>query len=179
MAMVIANRYARALADVVARTGEYRKVLEELEGFETALRESAELREVCDTPAVPMDQKLKVLEAILARLGASRVTLNFLSVLLSHYRMSLLEETLQAFRRISNARMGIVKVEVSSASELSEADRAALRAGFGELTQKQAELEFRLDNSLIGGIVAQIGSTVYDGTIRGRLERFREQLITR
>ena len=179
MPMVVANRYARALADVVARTGEYRQVLEELVEFSALYRQSTELREVCETPVVPLPQKTKVLEAILERLGALPVTQNFLRVLLAHYRMALLEEVIQAFRKITNDRRGIVQVKVSSAAGLSEAERERLRARFEELTRKQAELEFHLDGQLIGGLVAQIGSTVYDGSVRGHLERMREQLMTR
>ena len=179
MPMAVANRYARALADVVASTGEYRQVLEELVEFSAVYRQSTELREVCETPAVPLPQKTKVLEAILERVGALPVTRNFLRVLLAHYRMALLEEVIQAFRKITNDRLGIVQVKVSSAADLSEAERAALRARFEEMTRKQAELEFHLDGRLIGGLLAQIGSTVYDGSVRGHLERLREQLMTR
>jgi F-type H+-transporting ATPase subunit delta len=93
--------------------------------------------------------------------------------------MALLEEVIQAFRKITNDRLGIVQVKVSSAAGLSEAERELLRARFEELTRKQAELEFHLDGQLIGGLVAQIGSTVYDGSVRGHLERMREQLMTR
>lgn len=179
MPMVVASRYARALADVVARTGEYRRVLQELEDFRSSYSACADLREVCDAPAVPLAQKMKVLEAIGARLGAAPVTLNFLRVLLAHYRVALLEEVIEAFRKIANSRLGIVQVKVSSATELSEAERQALRARFGELMRKQAEVEFHLDEQLIGGIVAQVGSTVFDGSLRGRLERIREQLTAR
>jgi F-type H+-transporting ATPase subunit delta len=177
MPTVVANRYARALADVVASTGNYRQVLRELEDFDAAYRESVELREVCDTPAVTMAQKLSVLEALAGKLGSSPVTLNFLRVLMSHYRMPLLGEILQAFRNVAYARMGIVRVKVSSASSLSNAERELLQARFNELTKQQSELEFQLDGELIGGLVAQIGSTVYDGSIRGDLDRIREKLL--
>ena len=176
MPMVIANRYARALADVVAASRDYRKVLAELEDFERAYRENPELREVFVSPAVALPQKLKVLDAIGQRLGESPVTLNFLRVLLANYRMPLLEEVVQAFHRIANDRMGVVQVIISSASDLSEAEREALASRFRELTRKQVELEFRIDSELLGGILAQIGSTVYDGSVRGNLARIREQL---
>ncbi len=81
MPTVVAHRYARALADVVATIGDYRQVLKELEDFSAAYRESVELREVCETPAVPMAQKLSVLEVLAGRLGVSHITLNFLRVL--------------------------------------------------------------------------------------------------
>ena len=92
MPTVVANRYARALADVIASAGNYRQVLGEFEDFSAAYHQSVELREVCDTPAVAMAQKLNVLEAIAGKMGSSHVTLNFLRVLMSHYRFALLGE---------------------------------------------------------------------------------------
>jgi len=177
MPIVIANRYARALADVVASTGNYRQVLGELEDFGAAYRQSLEFREVCETPAVGMAQKLSVLEALAGRMGSSHLALNFLRVLMSHYRMRLLDEVIEAFRRVADSRLGVVRVKISSASGLSDEQQKLLQARFNELTQKQSELEFHLDDGLIGGLVAQIGSTVFDGSIRGSLDRLRGQLL--
>jgi F-type H+-transporting ATPase subunit delta len=177
MSTVVANRYARALVDVVAATGNYRQVLSELEDFSAAYHQSVELREVCESPAISMVQKLSVLDAIAGKMGSSHVTLNFLRVLMSHYRMPLLGEILPAFRNVSYARLGIVRVKISSASDLSKEEQELLRVRFDELTAKQSEMEFHLDSNLIGGLVAQIGSTVYDGSIRGHLDRIREQLL--
>ena len=177
MPSVVANRYASALADVVAPTGHYRQVLAELEDFAVLYRESAELQEVFDSPTLSFARKQSVLDALAGRLGSSHVTQNFLRVLASHYRMPILEEAIQAFRNIAYARLGIVQVKISSAAELSAAQQDLLRRHFSELTRQQPYLEFQLDPQLIGGIVAQIGSTVYDGSIRGQLERIREQII--
>jgi len=177
MPTAVANRYARALADVVAPTGNYRQVLSELEDFGAAYSQSVELREVCETPAIAMALKLSVLQALAGRMACLPITLNFLRVLMSHYRLPLLEEVIQAFRSVAYARLGIVRVKISSASDLSDQERELLRSRFNELTQKQSELEFRLNADLIGGLVAQIGSTVYDGSIRGHLDRIREQLM--
>ncbi len=174
--MAVANRYARALADVVGRTGDYRLVLRELQDFCAAYRESAELRELFETPAVPVPEKIRVLEAILARLATSQVTSNFLRVLLDNHRMGSLEEVCQAFRRVANDRLGVVQVRIFSAADLSEFEQQALRARFAELTRKQVELEFHLDEELLGGILAQIDSTLYDGSVRGHLERIRQRL---
>jgi len=179
MPMVIANRYARALAEVVAASGDYRKVLEELQEFACAYCESAELRQVFASPAVALPQKMKVLEAIGQRLGHSPVTRNFLRVLLANYWMPLLEEAVQAFRKIANDRLGVVQVTISSASDLSQAEQESVAARFRELTGKQVELEFRIERELLGGILAQIGSTVYDGSVRGSLARIRQQLMAR
>ncbi len=179
MSMVVANRYARALADVVAASGDYRKVLDELQDFARVYREGPELKEVFTSPAVALPQKMKVLAAIGQRLGHSPLTLNFLRVLLANYRMPLLEEAIEAYRKIANDRLGIVQVIISSASDLSPAERESVAAQFRELTGKQVEPEFRIEGQLLGGILAQIGSTVYDGSVRGNLARIREQLTAR
>lgn len=177
MAIAIANRYAHALADVVANTGNYQLVLREIQDFAAAYGSSVDLREVLETPALPLPEKMRVIEAVLARLSVSTITRNFLRVLLAHYRMGSLSEVVEAFRRISNERLGIARVNIFSAADLAEADREALRSRFRGLTRKQVELEFHLDPALLGGIRAQIGSTVYDGSVRGHLERLREQLL--
>jgi len=155
MKMAVSNRYARALADVAGR-GDYRRVGRELEDFTAVYGESAELRELFDTPAVPLAEKIKVVEAIAGRLGTAQVTTNFLRVLAANYRM--------------------VEVKIISAGDLSDAERQALRARFSELTGKQVEFDFRRDQELVGGILAQIGSVIYDGSVRGQLERIRRGL---
>lgn len=175
MAMVIANRYARALADVVSRTGDYRKTLEELGGFAAAYHASAELRAVLTTPAVPLPEKIRVLDAILARLEVAPVTANFLRVLTSNYRLGLLGEAIQAYLKIVSERLGIARVQIWSTAELSDAERGALLARFEALTRQRVEVEFRTEKELLGGILARIESTVYDGSVRGHLERLRER----
>ena len=152
-------------------------MLQELQDFEAVYGESNELREVFESPAVTLPQKMKVLEAIAQRLGESPLTLTFLRVLLANYRMPLLEEAVQAYGKIAQRPNG------SSASCRSlrprtsrEQSARALAARFRELTRKQVELEFRIDSELLGGILAQIGSTVYDGSVRGDLARIRQAI---
>lgn len=179
MPMAVANRYARALADVAARQGNYREIQKELEAFAAAFHASADLREVFETPAVTPEGKQKVLGAVLARLGASPVTTNFLRTVAANYRMRFLDEILAAFARTVNDRLGIAEVKVFSASELPEEARQELSARFREVTRKQVEMEYHLQEELVGGILAQIRSTVYDGSVRGHLDRIREKLIAR
>ena len=176
MAFRIAGRYARALADVIAETSDYQRALDELAGFAAVYAESAELRNLFEAPAVPLAAKLKVLDTIVHRLGTSLAVSNFLRVLVKNYRMAHFEQIYQAFRRIANQRLGVVAVKVSSASELDQPERDAMAARFRELTGKQVEFEFRIDPDLVGGLRAQVGSTVYDGSVRGALDRFKEQL---
>ena len=179
MSKAIANRYARALADVVSRTGEYGAVLRELEDFAAMYRSSAELRDVVRTPAVASADKFRILETILQRMGTSKLVGNFLRVLLRNYRLVLIADIVEAFKKVANERMGVVEVQISSATVLSDAERQALLARFESITRKKVEVEFQIDKPLLGGVRAQIGSTIYDGSVRGHLQRIRERLMAR
>ncbi len=178
MSMVVAGRYARALADVAGPKGDFRAVERELGEFAEIYRGSADFRQLLETPAVTLDRKMRVLEAILARLGTSPMTSNFLHVLVRNFRAALIEEILQAFSKIVNDRLGVVEVRVYSATGLSEEVRRDLRERFERVTNKRVEMDFQLDQKLLGGILAQVRSTVYDGSVRGHLERIREKLMT-
>ncbi len=179
MSMAVAGRYARALADVAGPKGDFRTVERELGEFAEIYRGSADFRQLLETPAVSLDRKMRVLEAILARLGTSLITSNFLHVLVRNFRVAMIGEILQAFTRIVNDRLGVVEVKVYSAADLSEDVRRGLRERFEKVTQKRVEMDFQLDEKLLGGILAQVRSTVYDGSVRGHLERIREKLMAR
>ncbi len=176
MSMVIASRYARALADVLRSAEGYRTALKELGDFAAVWRENEELREVLLTPALSSQQRRQVLDSVLERLGTSVITSNFLRILLGNYRIALLEQVLQAFQRVVDERLGIVEVEILYAQDLSPDEQEELRAKFAELTGSRVEVKFRQEAKLLGGVQARIGSTVYDGSVRGYLERLREQL---
>ncbi|HUI41733.1 MAG TPA: ATP synthase F1 subunit delta [Terriglobia bacterium] len=176
MAIRAARRYAKALADVVGETADTRRVLGELGDFHTLLQANRELLEVFEAPAVPLAAKLRVLDAILKRLGASLPASNFLRVLVRNHRMAYFDDIYRAFRRLANERLGIVAVKVYSAEDLAAPEREALAARFRVVTGKQVEFEFHLDPDLVAGLRAQVGSTVYDGSVRGALDRLKEQL---
>lgn len=178
MSIAIASRYARALADLVAGQGDYRRTLQELEDIAAVYRENRDLREVWESPAVTQEQKVKVLKAIAARLGTSPLTVNFFQVVLAHYRMGMVAEISEGFRKTVNSRMGVAEVRVTSAASIGLAQQEALRLSFAQITGKQVEFDFKLDPKLLGGLVIQIDSTVYDGSVRGELERIRQQLTS-
>lgn len=177
MSLALANRYARALADVVGKGGRYAETLRELEDFHAVYAESAELREALETPEITPPDKQKILSALLVRMEISETTSNFLRVLLAHYRIKLLEAVIAAFRKVAQQRLGIVAVKVYHPGEITREQRQAIEDRFVELTGKKVSLEFYRDESLIGGLVAQIGSITYDGSVKGDLERLRSQLM--
>jgi F-type H+-transporting ATPase subunit delta len=178
MAAAFATRYARAFADVVASAhldaaaldGQFNDFLGTWEG-------SAELRELFRNPAVAATQKVSILDKLNAKMGLQRELRNLLAVLINNDRIGEVREVAAAWRAEMQERLGIRQAEIVTARELSPQERAELVAGVGKLAGSRIEPSFKLDESLIGGTVVRIGSTVYDGSVRGRLERLKEALI--
>ncbi len=175
----VATRYANALADVVTARGSSlapEAALAELRAFESALRESPELRAALETPAVSTSRKKAVVGRIVDVLKISPVTRNFLFVLIDHRRTGSFGEIVHAFQASLDERTGVLPAEIASASEMNEAERAALAAELEKLTGKRIRMTYAVDRSLIGGIVAKVGSTLYDGSVRGSLESLERRL---
>ncbi len=175
----VAVRYANALADVVtggASPLRPQDAVAELDAFAAALRASTELHSVLITPAVPIGRKKAVIGRIAGTLRLSRIARNFLFVLVDHRRITALPEIIHSLERIVDERLGYVRAEVTSARELTEALRTALSAELERLTGKHIRARFTVDPSLIGGVVARIGSTVYDGSVRGQLASLERRL---
>ncbi len=175
----LAFRYANALADVVTRPAagiDPQRAAAELRAFEAALASSPELREVLSSPAVPPSRKRAVVGRIAELAGISRVLRNFLLVLIDHRRVTILADVLERFEFLVDERLGFTWALVRSASELDERRRAALVAELERVTGKRVRARFEVDGSLIGGAVAKIGSTVYDGSVRARLEGLGRRL---
>ena len=101
-----------------------------------------------------------------------------IAVLINNDRIGTVHEVAVAWRAESQERLGIRQAEIVTARELDTKERAELVAGVGKLAGSRVEATFKLDNSIIGGTVVRIGSTVYDGSVRGRLERLKEALIS-
>jgi F-type H+-transporting ATPase subunit delta len=179
MASVVGT-YARAFADVVMTKGNLldpTKMLQELRGVEALLKESDQLRRVLENPSIPGDRKRAVLDAISMRLVTTRQVRNFIAVLIDHRRLPLLSEILKQLEQELDERQGFAEAQVSSARQLSDAERQTLEAEITKMTGKKVRASYAQDASLLGGAVVQIGSTIYDGSVKGQLERIREQLV--
>jgi F-type H+-transporting ATPase subunit delta len=175
----VAARYANALADVVTQDKSPLRpeaAVSELRVFTSGLESSPELRNALTTPAIPPGRKKAVLGRIADILKLSRVMRNFLFVLVDHRRTAIMPEILRAFELELDERLGFARAEVSSARELSEPVRAALNAELERLTGRRIRMRLHVDEALIGGVVARIGSTVYDGSVRGRLKMLERRL---
>jgi F-type H+-transporting ATPase subunit delta len=173
----VLGRYARAYAEVVLKQKQNpEKSVSELEQFAALMAESRELRNVLQNPAVDKGQRVKLLDAIVSRMGASHLLRNFLAVLTDHRRIGNMNELVEEFKRELDRRMGIAEAKVSATRELSAAEKSALEKQLAELTGKVVRATYSEDNSLLGGVLVRVGSTIYDGSVQGRLQRMRQEL---
>jgi F-type H+-transporting ATPase subunit delta len=173
----INSRYARALADVVVEKKlDADKLVGELHALAQALALSAELRAVLETPAVPASQKLKVLDAIVAKVEASPVARNFLAVLVQNRRIPALDEIARRFEVEMNERRGFSEAEVTSWRDLGDDEKSSLASSLESATGKKIRARYRKDESILGGARIRVGSTIWDGSVRGQLRKLKEQL---
>jgi len=176
---VIDLRYARALAAVVSdqklNPGDSQR---ELNDFADTLEASAELREVLENPSIPEPQKLKVLDAIAAKVGMSRTVRNTIALITHHERLHELRSITESFAAISDEQGGVADVEIVSAHRLDEANRKLLEQQVSKISGGQrVRAVYSEDATLLGGAVVRVGSTVYDGSVRAQLEQMKQRLV--
>jgi F-type H+-transporting ATPase subunit delta len=172
-----AGIYARALADVVIdRKLDASRVSGELESLGKVLDESGELRTVWDTPAVSNEQKLRLLDALAKRISLSREVRNFVAVLISNRRIHAFAEIARQAIEHINERLGLAEADIVSTRELGTDEKRKLESQVAKATGKKLRVRYSLDQKLMGGVIVKVGSTVYDGSVRGQLQRVKEQL---
>ena len=172
------SRYAHAFADVVTAAKLDTAAIEvQLSDFLATWKGSPELREFLENPAIPAVQKVSVLDRLNAKLKLMKELRNLIAVLISNDRIGHVGEVAQAYRRLLQEQLGIRPAEIVTARELDPKEREALVAEIAKLAGSKIEASFTLDGSILGGTVVRIGSTVYDGSVRGRLERLKEALM--
>jgi F-type H+-transporting ATPase subunit delta len=174
----VAQLYARAFADAAADAHlDMDAAMRQLAQFSAAFAESRDLRELMMNPSVPLEQKLRLLDAICEKIQALPQVRNFLAVLLQRDRMNELAEIEQETRAEMDRRSGVVEAEIVTARELNQEQRkqieqrVAQMAGSGRVRAKYSQ-----DKSLLGGVKVTLGSTVFDGTVIGQLKRMKQQL---
>jgi F-type H+-transporting ATPase subunit delta len=179
MASALAYRYARALVDIVLQPGSPLKpedAVAQLQSAAKMVAESAELRNALLTPAISPSRKRAAMGKLLEELGASQIIRNFVFVVIDHRRIGMLDEMREAFELALEERMGFARAEVVSATELDAQRSAQLETELSRLTGKRMRLRFAVDPELLGGATARIGSTLYDGSLRGQLQQMRREL---
>jgi F-type H+-transporting ATPase subunit delta len=172
----VARRYASALADVIIARGEEAAVREELAAWEKMITDNAALVEAFSNPTVAYEQKGKLLNELISRTKVRPTTANFLRILLKNQRLAELPQVNAKLAQVLDERSGVVSAQVTSARPVPDATKKQLEGKLAEITSKRVRLSFGTDESLLGGIVTRIGSTIYDGSVRNQLMRLGEEL---
>ena len=175
----ISSRYARALVEVVLEQRLDANVArEQLNSIAEAVRKSVELRRVWESPAISAEQKRSVLDAIVGRIGAAKPMRNFLAIVIDHRRIAMLDDIVRQFGVELDTQLGFVEAEISSARELSAEQQRELESQVERLTGKRVRTRYTSNPGLLGGVVVRVGSTIYDGSVRGQLEKIKQELST-
>jgi F-type H+-transporting ATPase subunit delta len=175
---VIVSRYASALADIVTGPSgmDSAQVVQQLRSFEALLAGSVALQNALASPAVAAGRKRAVVRKLADQLGLAKIARNFLLVLTDHHRLLALTPMIDAFEIQLDERLGFVRAEISSARDLEERQKTGLAEQLSRLTGKKVRARYAVEPELIGGVVARIGSTVYDGSVRGQLDTLGRKL---
>lgn len=169
-------QYANALADIALEQGAAEPVLKQLRDFNAAYQESAELRNFLASPAVDREAKHGVIEKLAARLGASKIIRNFLFIMIDNQRTMLLPQMQESLQLVLQQRQGVAEANVVSATTLTDAQKTQLQQTFEKLTGKKIQAKYSQDPALLGGALVRIGDTIYDGSLRNRLNQMRARL---
>ncbi|SEM40505.1 ATP synthase F1 subcomplex delta subunit [Stigmatella aurantiaca] len=173
----IARRYARALLDVTAESQRTDAVATQLDSLVKAFEKSPELSDVLLNPAYSRAQRAQVVESLIQLAGnLDPILANTLRLLVERNRLIYLPDVARVFREMADARAGRVRGQVTSAAPLAPDTLEQLRKNLQQLTQRDVILEQKVDPSLLGGVAAQVGSVLYDGSLRTQLEQMRRQL---
>jgi F-type H+-transporting ATPase subunit delta len=175
---VLSLRYAHAFASVAASSHlDTAAAQQQLNDFGGTLAGSRELREVLMNPSIANEQKLKVLDAISARIGMFPQVRNFIAVIMNHQRLDELNEILAEYHAVADEQSGVAEAEITSAHPLNDQDRAELETQVTKLAGGRVRATYRQDATLLGGAVVRIGSTIYDGSIRAQLQQLKQKLV--
>ena len=173
----LARRYARALVDVAKERAGLDTVQAQLEALAQVVRETSELDDLLRNPAYSRTERWAVLQGVMNALGAVEPSLqNFIRLLVDRDRIAYLGDVARVFRDMADSLAGRVRGRVTAAAPLPEDSVTAIKKGLERLTDRQVILEASVEPELLGGVMAQVGSTVYDGSLKSRLEELRQEL---
>jgi F-type H+-transporting ATPase subunit delta len=173
----VARRYARALLNIGLESNKLRPLLTEIERVSDTISQNDELRDVLANPMVLPSQRKNVLDAVIKRLGVTKNTRNLCMLLIERQRISVLSDIARELRVMVDDHEGMVRAEVISAAPLSKIYLDKLSQSLAKATGKKIELTTKQDESLIGGVVTRVGGVVYDGSLKTRVARVREEML--
>lgn len=172
----VARRYATALADIAISKNEEQQVHSEIQTWASMIEANPQLKEIFSNPTIPYDSKRKILKELIERSRVSETTAAFLQVLLMNQRLAQLKDIVERFAQILDERAGVVAAHVTTARAVPEAQQNALRDALSQVTGRSVRMSFATDESIIGGLVARIGSTIFDGSVETQLQRLATEM---
>ena len=171
---VFAPSYSRAFFEAIPPDYDVLGFLEGASAVALALSEDARLKAFVTAPAVPEEAKRKVIEELSARAGLDEFGRRFFAVLLAHRRLTAAAEILAAIRRDANRRAGVVEARVTVAGPVGEPERRALEEALARAAGRRVRLTVNVDQEILAGFVARIGSEIFDASALRAIDRFRE-----
>lgn len=175
---LVALRYAKALAAIAEENGTLVDVQRELAAVAQLVRANADMERLAFYPLLAPSQKAKAMDAILAAAGISDTVRRFFVVVAKAARLGLVYDLSAAFDELVDARLGVVEATVRTAQPLTAGQATALQEALARRTGKTVKLSWRHDPSILGGLKAQVGSTVYDASLRGQLRQLKDRLLS-
>src|SRR2546425_1435110 len=172
-----ARPYARAIMDITGSPENANSIRAELTRFERVRREAADLQEMYPNPGIELDSKISVTRAIGKRLGLSTLTLKTLEVLIRNRRINDLDSIIEAVAAMIRQATGTVAAQVRTAHRLTDQELKALQRVLEKKIARKVEVEVAIDPTLLGGFVAKVESEVYDASVVGKINKFRESLM--
>ena len=173
----VARRYAQALFELGKDKDQLQELGEALQQAKSLFEQSDELRTVLVNPGIRLDERRAVIGAVADKMEWPKLFRNFVLLLLEKDRLQFIDAIAVAFSTRWDAHLGRARARVTSAVELGDADLQALKERLDKLTGKEVIMTTDVDEELIGGVVARVGSTIYDGSVRTHLQRMREAIL--
>lgn len=173
-----ATRYARALFDVALKEGDIHQVGRDIAGFADLVASNEGLARALSNPAIPVQKKRAVVHELVSRAGTlSPIVAKLLALLAERDRLALLSDVVRAYENRLMDHAQVVRAELITAVPLTPDRLHTLQQGLARATGRQVQMESRVDPSILGGAIARVGSTVYDGSVTTQLERLKQQLM--
>lgn len=173
----VARQYANALFSVARQADRWQPIDDQLQSFAALVRDHAELRQVFDSPAVPREARRALVAELADRAGLDAELRRLLDLLAENGRLSILQDVADGYRERVLEAEGVMTAELVTAYPLDDTRQQALARALSQATGRRVEVTGRVDPSMIAGVVAKVGSVVYDGSVTHQLERMRQRLV--
>ena len=150
--------------------------IQQLQSFNSLLKEQPDARRLFENPTFSSERRVRLLKEISDALCFEKRVANFIGIVIDRNRLPLMDQIIVAYQKLLDEKLGSVRAIVKAARPLDSAEQSQLAAKLEKVTGKQVRMEVAVDPSLIGGVIAQVGSTIYDGSVRQQLHAFKSRL---